>query len=254
LLLLGLVVIVLLFTALWYVSVRLEDASIVDIAWGPGVLILALTYFLTSNGSPPRARLTLLLVTLWALRLGTHIFFRNQAQGEDYRYEMMRKWRGPTWWWYSYFRVFLLQAVVAWVASIPLYFAIVSVVPRTLTMLDYVGMLLFVAGFLFEAVGDEQLRRFRDEPGNVKMVLEDGLWRYSRHPNYFGEALVWWSFGLIGAATGGVVGLLIPALMTHFLWNISGKLLERSLLRNRKAYASYVETTSPFIPRPPKDG
>ncbi len=102
-------------------------------------------------------------------------------------------------------------------------------------MLDYLGILIFAAGFLFEAIGDEQLRRFRNEAGNVKLVLETGSWRYTRHPNYFGEALVWWAFGLLGAATGGVVGLIIPALMTHFLWNISGKLLERSLLRNRRA-------------------
>ena len=110
------------------------------------------------------------------------------------------------------------------------------------------GVLLFAAGFLFEAVGDEQLRRFRNEPRNVKLVLETGLWRYTRHPNYFGEALVWWGLGLIGAATGGVVGLIVPALMTHFLRNISGPLLERSLLRNRRAYANYVAETSAFIP------
>jgi len=254
LLLLSLAVIVILFTILWYVSVRLEDSSIVDIAWGPAILILSLIYYLTSDCAPGRARLTLALVALWAIRLAAHIFVRNQAQGEDFRYEMMRKWRGPSWWWFSYFRVFLLQAVVAWIFSIPMYFAIVSVVPRTLTIVDYLAILIFAAGFLFEALGDEQLRRFRNEPGNVKLVLETGLWRYSRHPNYFGEALVWWAFGLLGAATGGVVGLIIPALMTHFLWNISGKLLERSLLRSRRAYANYVAETSAFIPQAPKDG
>ena len=252
-LLLGLAIIVILFTILWFVSVRLEDSSIVDIAWGPAILILTLTYYLTSNGAPGRARLTLALVALWAIRLAAHIYLRNQTQGEDFRYEVMRKWRGPSWWWFSYFRVFLLQAVVAWIASIPVFFAVVSVVPRTLTMLDYVAVLVFAAGFLFEAVGDEQLRRFRNEPGSVKLVLDSGLWRYSRHPNYFGEALVWWAFGLLGAVTGGVVGLIIPALMTHFLWNISGKLLERSLLRNRRAYANYVAETSAFIPKAPKD-
>ena len=250
--LLGLVVIILLYTALWYVSVRLEDSSIVDIAWGPAILILTLIYYLTSNGAPGRARLTLVLVALWAIRLAAHIYLRNQAQGEDFRYEVMRKWRGPSWWWFSYFRVFLLQAVTAWVVSIPVYFAVVSLAPRTLTMLDYVAILVFAAGFLFEAISDEQLRRFRTKPGSVKLVLDAGLWQYTRHPNYFGEALVWWAFGLLGAATGGVVGLIIPVLMTHFLWNISGKLLERSLLRNRRAYANYVAETSPFIPRVPK--
>lgn len=250
--LIGLAVIVTLFTILWAVSVRLEDASIVDIAWGPGLLLLALTYYLTDGGAPVRAGLTVALVALWASRLSVHLFMRNQIQGEDQRYEVMRSRRGRSWWWYSYFRVFVLQALTAWVVSIPLYFAIVSVAPRALTAVDYLGVLLFGVGFVFEAVGDEQLRRFRNEPRNVKLVLETGLWRYSRHPNYFGEALVWWGFGLLGTATGGAVGLLIPALLTYFLMKISAMLLERPLLRNRRAYASYIESTSPFFPRAPR--
>lgn len=250
--LIGLLAIVTLFTILWVVSVRLEDSSIVDIAWAPGILFLALIYYVLDDGAPPRARLALALVAIWALRLGTHLFLRNQSQGEDSRYEMLRARRGPSWWWFSYFRVFLLQAVTAWVVSIPLYFAIVSVAPRSLTVVDYLGVLLFIAGFAFEAVSDEQLRRFRNEPRNVKLVLETGLWQYSRHPNYFGEALVWWGFGLIGAATGGVVGLIVPALLTYFLINISSMLLERSLLRNRRAYASYVASTPAFLPIPPE--
>ena len=252
--LIGLAAILIVFTILWVVSIRLEDSSIADVAWGPAVLILALTYYFLGNGAPPRARLTLLLVACWAIRLGAHIFLRNQAEGEDFRYEYLRSRYRSTWWWFSYFRVFLLQAVLAWVVSIPLYFAIVSVAPRTLTIIDYLGILFFAAGFLFEVVGDEQLRRFRHEPRNVKLVLETGLWRYTRHPNYFGEALVWWGFGLIGAATGGVFGLLVPALMTHFLMNISGKLLERRLLRNKRAYENYMATTSAFIPKPPLAG
>jgi steroid 5-alpha reductase family enzyme len=252
LLLLGLAAIVTLFTILWLVSLRLEDSSISDIAWGPGILFLALTYYFTSDGAPPRARLTLALVAIWAIRIAAHLFVRNQVQGEDFRYEMLRTRYGRTWWWFSYARVFLLQAVLAWIVSIPLYFAIVSVAPNTLTIVDFAGLLVFAAGFLFEAIGDEQLRRFRNEPRNVKLVLETGLWFYTRHPNYFGEALIWWGFGLIGAATGGVVGLIVPALMTHFLMNISGPLLERSLLRNKRAYANYVVTTPAFFPKPPK--
>ena len=251
-LLLGLAVIVIVFTILWVVSLRLEDSSIADIAWAPGILVLALTYYFTSNGSPARARLTLALAAIWAVRLAAHLIFRNQVQGEDHRYEMLRARYPTTWWWFSYFRVFLLQAVLGWIVSIPLYFAIVSVAPRTLTMVDYLGILLFAAGFLFEAVGDEQLRRFRDEPRNVKLVLETGLWHHTRHPNYFGEALLWWGLGLIGAATGGVVGLLVPALMTYFMMNIAAPLLERSLMRNKRAYANYQVTTPAFIPKPPQ--
>ena len=251
-LILGLVVIVLAFTGVWWVSVKLQDASIADVAWGPGILLLALTYYFTSNGSPVRAGLTLVLVAIWALRLAAHLYMRNQIQGEDFRYEMLRSRAGPSWWWFSYFRVFLLQAALAWIVSIPIYFAIVSIVPHTLTMVDYLGILVFAAGFAFEAISDEQLRRFRAQPRNVKLVLETGVWQYTRHPNYFGEALLWWGLGLIGAATGGMVGLIGPALLTYFLMNVSGPLLERSLKRNKRAYENYITTTSPFLPRAPQ--
>jgi len=252
LLLIGLAVIVVLFTVLWFVSVRLEDASIADIAWGPGILVLALVYYLTGSGAPVRGRLMLALVAIWAIRLAVHVGLRNRLQGEDFRYEMMRAGRADSWWWFSYFRVFLLQALVGWVVSIPIYFAIVSLAPATLTMVDYLGVVIFAAGLTFEAVSDEQLRRFRAEPGNVKLVLETGFWQLSRHPNYFGESLVWWGFGLIGAATGGVVGLIIPALITYFLMYVSGPLLERSLLRNRRAYHSYAAAIPAFLPIPLK--
>lgn len=250
--LIGLVAIVLLFTILWFVSVKLEDSSIVDIAWGPGIFLLALTYYFTSNGAPARAHLALALVAIWAIRLAAHLFFRNQTQGEDPRYESLRAHRGPSWWWFSYFRVFLLQALTAWFVSIPIYFAIVSVAPRELTVVDFFAILLFGAGFLFEAIGDEQLRRFREQPRNVKLVLEGGLWGYCRHPNYFGEALLWWGFGFLGAATGGVVGLIVPVMITYFLMNVSSMLLERALLRNRRAYAGYVASTPAFLPIPPE--
>jgi steroid 5-alpha reductase family enzyme len=248
LLLLGLAVIVVLFSALWVVSVKLEDSSIADIAWGPAILVLALVYYLSGNGAPIRSGLTLALVAIWAIRLAVHLYLRNQIQGEDFRYEMLRNHRGKSWWWYSYFRVFLLQALVAWVMSIPIYFAIVSLRPTALTIVDYIGIAWFVIGFAFEAIGDEQLRRFRANSKNVKLVLESGLWRLTRHPNYFGEALLWWGFGLIGAATGGVVGLIAPALLMYFLMYISSMLLERSLKRNKPAYASYVATIPHFFP------
>ena len=252
--LLGLALIVILFTGLWVVSVRLEDSSIADIAWGPGILALALTYYFTGNGAPARGRLTLALVAIWAIRLALHIAVRNKDQGEDFRYEALRQARGASWWWFSYFRVFLLQALAAWILSMPVYFAIVSVAPRTLSVLDFLGAGLFAAGFLCEAIADEQLRRFRAEPRNVKLVLDSGLWHYSRHPNYFGEALLWWGLGLIGTATGGAVGLFGPALLTYYLMYASWVPLERALLRNRRAYAHYVAITSAFVPKPPKSG
>ena len=193
-LLLGLAAIITLFTILWLVSLRLEDSSIVDIAWGPGILFLALTYYFTSDGAPARARLTLALVAIWAIRLAAHLFVRNQSSGRRLPLrDAAHSATDATWWWFSYFRVFLLQAVLAWIVSIPLYFAIVSVAPPTLTIVDYVGILFFAAGFLFEAIGDEQLRRFRNEPRNVKLVLETGLWRYTQAPELF-----WRSADVVG--------------------------------------------------------
>jgi steroid 5-alpha reductase family enzyme len=205
--LLSLAAILILFTILWAVSVRLQNTTVADIGWGPGILLIGLVYFLTSDGAPPRARLTLALLAVWALRLSAHLFLRSRLLGEDYRYVKMRDASEETWWWESYIRVFLPYALAAWIISLPIYFAIVSLTPRSLTLLDYLGVLLFIAGFAFETIGDEHLRRFRAGRGNKDKVLDTGLWRYSRHPNYFGEALLWWGFGVIGMATGGLPGL-----------------------------------------------
>ena len=246
-LLLGLAVIVILFTILWAVSLRQQNSSIADVAWGPGILVIGLTYYFTSDGVTLRAQLTLALLAIWAIRLATHLGIRTRLQGEDFRYV---KWRDEYdhWWLVSYFKVFLLQAVVGWIISLPIYFCIVSLAPASLTMLDYLGVLLFVCGLVFESVGDEQLRRFRADRVNRGKVLDTGLWRYTRHPNYFGEALVWWGFGLIGAATGGVPGLVGPAILTYLLINVSGVALLESSLIEKAGYIQYAGRTPPFLP------
>ena len=246
-LLLGLAAIVILFTVLWAVSLRQQNCSIADVAWGPGILLIGLIYYFTSDGRTLRAHLTLALLAIWAIRLATHLYFRMRLQGEDFRYV---KWRDDYdhWWLVSYVKIFLLQAVVGWIISLPIYFAIVSVAPASLTILDYLGILLFVAGMVFEGLGDEQLRRFRANRANRGKVLDTGLWRYTRHPNYFGEALVWWGFGLIGVATGGLPGLLGPAIFTYFLIYVSGVALLESTLIQKAGYIQYVGRTPPFLP------
>ena len=250
-LLLGLAAILILFTVLWAVSLRLENSSIADVAWGPGILVIGLTYYFTSNGLPLRAHLTLGLLAIWAIRLATHLGIRTRLLGEDFRYV---KWRDQYdhWWLVSYVKVFLLQAVVAWIVSLPLYFAIVSVGSPSLNLLDYLGVLLFIAGLVFESVGDEQLRRFRAVRANRGRVLDTGLWRYTRHPNYFGESLVWWGFGLIGAATGGVPGLVGPAILTYLLIYVSGVAMLESTLIEKAGYVQYVGRTPAFLPLPPQ--
>lgn len=249
-LLLGLAAIVILFTVLWVVSLRLENSSIADVAWGPGILLIGLTYYFTSAGAAPRAYLTLGLLAIWAIRLATHLGMRTRLQGEDFRYE---KWRDEYdhWWLVSYFKVFLLQAVIGWIISLPVYFSIVSMAPAPLTMLDYLGVVLFACGLVFESVGDEQLRRFRANRANRGKVLDTGLWHYTRHPNYFGEALVWWGFALIGLATGGVPGLLGPVILTYLLIYVSGAALLESTLIEKAGYVQYVGRTPPFLPLPP---
>jgi len=251
LLLLGLAAIVILFTVLWAVSLRQQNCSIADVAWGPGILLIGLIYYFTSDGRTLRAHLTLALLAIWAIRLATHLYFRMRLQGEDFRYV---KWRDDYdhWWLVSYVKIFLLQAVVGWIISLPIYFAIVSVAPASLTILDYLGILLFVAGMVFEGLGDEQLRRFRADRANRGKVLDTGLWRYTRHPNYFGEALVWWGFGVIGVATGGLPGLLGPAIMTYLLLYVSGVALLESTLIEKAGYVQYVGRTPAFLPLPAK--
>lgn len=250
----GLAAVVVLFTILWIASLIVRNSSIVDMWWGPGILVIGLTYFLTTSGAQPRAWLAIALVAIWALRLAVHIGARNIGHGEDFRYAKWRRERGASWWWFSYFKVFLLQAVIAWIVSVPLYFAIASSSPTALTPLDYAGAVMFAIGFLFEAAGDEQLRRFKGNPFNRGRVLDTGLWRYTRHPNYFGEALLWWGLGLLAAATPrGYQGLIGPAIMTFLLVRVSGvSLLESTLRATKPDYARYVETTSAFVPRPPR--
>lgn len=250
-LLLGLAAIVILFTILWAVSLRLENSSIVDMAWGPGILVIGLTYYVTSGGGTVRAQLTLALLAIWAIRLAAHLGHRIRLLGEDLRYVKWRDQYENHWWWVSYFKVFLLQSVIGWIISLPIYFAIVSLAPSSLTMLDYLGVLLFVSGLVFESVGDEQLRRFRANRVNRGKVLDTGLWHYTRHPNYFGEALLWWGFGLIGAATGGVPGLVGPAILTYLLIYVSGVALLESTLIEKAGYIQYVGRTPPFLPLPP---
>jgi len=250
LLLLGLAVIVGLFLLLWALSLWLQNSSIADVAWGPGILIVGLTYYFTSDAHTFRAQLTLGLLAIWAIRLGLHLGNRNRLEGEDYRYVNWRDQYEGSWWWFSYFKVFLLQPVLAWVVSLPIYFAIVSLGPPTLNLLDYAGIALFVIGFLFESVADEHLRRFRADRANKGQVLDKGLWHYTRHPNYFGESLLWWGFGLIGLATGGVPGLLGPAVLTYLLIYVSGVALLESALVAKEGYVYYVGRTPAFVPLP----
>ena len=248
--LIGLATIVALFTLLWLVSLIIKNASIVDIWWGLGFVVMAGAYVLTTDGFGPRRILTVTLVTLWGLRLAWYIGSRNIGHGEDFRYVKWRQENGTSWWWYSYFKVFLMQSVIGWVVGLPLYFAIRAPQPAALTLWDIVGTVVFGAGFLFEAIGDGQMRQFKANPANKGRLMNAGLWRYTRHPNYFGEAVLWWGLGVIAAGTaGGLVSLVGPAIITFLLLKVSGvSLLEKTLTVTKPGYAEYIATTSSFVP------
>jgi steroid 5-alpha reductase family enzyme len=241
-----------LVSALWLLSLRLQDASIVDIFWGAGFVFTGwLYYLLTPQGDAARKALLVALVTVWGLRLSLHIWRRNWGKGEDFRYRRWREEAGAAWIWQSYFKVFLLQGALMWLISAPLLAAQAS--PAAMNWLDWAALPLWAVGFLFEALGDWQLARFRADPANRGQTLQSGLWRYTRHPNYFGDAVQWWAFYLPAAASGGMGTIFSPLLMTFLLLRVSGvALLERSLADTRPQYRAYMERTSAFFPWPPK--
>jgi steroid 5-alpha reductase family enzyme len=235
---------------LWIASLILRDSSIVDIFWGPGFVLACWTYFaLTPDGFPVRKQLIGALVTIWGLRLGLYILSRNWGKGEDFRYQKWREEAGATWWWFSFFKVFLLQGVLLWIISAPLLAAQISATPARLTVLDFVAIPVWLVGFFFEAMGDLQMARFKANPANKGRVLNTGVWRYTRHPNYFGDATQWWSYYLVAAAAGGFWTIFSPIIMTTLLLRVSGvALLEKTLKETKPQYKEYVETTSAFIP------
>lgn len=246
-----------LMTLVWLLSLAKKDVSIIDAFWGPAfVLIAALGYF-RGPGFEGRRELLLILVGLWGLRLGAYLLWRNLREGqEDYRYRKMRERWGSSFAFGSLLRVFLFQAVLAWFISIPLQVAAVAGTPARLVWLDWVGVGLWAVGFFFEAVGDYQLARFKADPGNQGEVLDSGLWRYTRHPNYFGDFLVWWGLFAISVATPwGWATVASPLFMSYLLMKFSGvPLLEKKLRKTRPKYRDYVARTSAFFPRPPNSG
>ena len=252
-LIIGLIILVLM-AALWLVSLALKNSSIVDIFWGFGFVISAWTAFaLTPDGFSGRKWLLVILTTIWGLRLTLHILTRNWGKGEDFRYQVWRKEAGAAWWWRSFFKVFLLQGILMWIIATPLLRAQISATPAQLTFLDYLAILVWLVGFFFEAAGDWQLAKFKANPANKGKVLNTGFWRYTRHPNYFGDAAQWWAYYLIALAAGGWWTIFSPLLMTLLLMRVSGvTLLEKTLKESKPGYKEYVASTSEFIPWFPK--
>jgi steroid 5-alpha reductase family enzyme len=240
-------------TLVWLLSLARHDASVVDPFWGLGFIVAAVSYFLFTDGFQGRRILVAVLVCLWGLRLGIYLAWRNRGKGEDPRYRAMRAKRPKSFWWFSYLQVFLLQALLLWIVAAPIAAAQGGAEPTHFTALDFVGVAVWIVGFLFEVVGDAQLALFRRNPANKGKVLRTGLWRYTRHPNYFGEAVIWWGVWLIAAAAHGYWSVYGPVVLTLLLLRVSGvTLLEKSLKESKPGYAEYVSRTSAFIPWPPR--
>ena len=249
----GLVAVITAMTLLWLLSLRLCDVSIVDPFWPWGFVLVGCTYAM-ARGSPGwRTMLLLGLLAAWALRLGWHLLRRNRAHGEDPRYAAMRHGHGPAFAWVSLFTVFWLQAVLLWLVSAPVLGVVLSD-EAWWGWWDLAGFPLALIGVVMEAVADRQLRRFRRDPANRGQVLDTGLWRYSRHPNYFANAVLWWGIYIIAVGSGAAWTVFGPLLMTVLLLRVSGvALLERGLRQTRRGYDDYVRRTSAFIPWFPRE-
>jgi steroid 5-alpha reductase family enzyme len=239
-------------TLTWLLSVPMRNVSIVDSLWSLMLFMSGVVYALGSDPRAPRLSLALWLLAIWAARLAFHITRRNAGQGEDHRYQEIRERNQPGFAWKSLYLVFWLQAGLAWVISLPLLGAFASVAP--LGPLDYVGVALWVVGFVFEAGGDWQLSRFKKNPANAGQVMDRGLWRYTRHPNYFGEFCIWWGFWFMALAAGAWWSAVGPAVLTFLLLRVSGvRLLEKDIGKRRPRYADYVLKTNAFFPGPPRN-
>ncbi len=240
--------------AFWLVSLALRNVSIVDVGWGLGFVLATWVARAAGDAGGARSMLQALMVTLWGLRLALYLLSRNWGQPEDYRYAAMRRRVGPSYAYSSIVRVFGLQAVLMLVVSLPVLVVQGTRQTTPLGLLDAVAVVMFCTGFYFEAVGDRQLANFKANAGNSGKVLDHGVWAWTRHPNYFGDALQWWAFGLFALAVPGAAWSLIgPAFMTFLLLRVSGvRLLERGLRKRKPGYDAYAARTPAFIPRPPR--
>jgi steroid 5-alpha reductase family enzyme len=235
----------------WVISVIKHNVTLVDSMWSLFFLLAAVTYVYTGLGLNERNILLIIIVSLWALRLSVYLSWRNWAPHEDHRYQAIRKNNEPYFWLKSIYIVFALQALLAWVVSLPLMGIANS--DSALQWLDYLGLMLFLFGLCWQSIADWQLARFKAIPGNRGAVLDTGLWRYSRHPNYFGEFCIWWGFYLIAVSAGAWWSIIGPLLMTLLLLKVSGvALLEKDIGERRPGYAAYIKCTNAFFPGRPK--
>ena len=242
-----------LMSTLWVVSVILKNVSIVDMFWGMGFVMVNTFYFFNTETTPAKLIL-LILVAVWGLRLSFYLAWRNIGKPEDFRYQEFRKKYGEkNYWWISFFQTFLLQGILMGIISLPLLGVNMYATSKNLNFLDYLGILVWASGFIFEAVGDNQLARFKKDTKNKGKVLDTGFWHYTRHPNYFGDSAVWWGFGILCLSAGSYWLVAGSVIMTLLIIKVSGvALLEKSMKDQKPEYIAYIQKTNSFIPWFPK--
>jgi steroid 5-alpha reductase family enzyme len=241
-------------SCVWLLSLVLKNASIVDSFWGPGFIVLAASLPLLAGTMTGESLLVGALVLVWGVRLALHVTLRNWRRSEDWRYAKWREEAGTSFWWKSYFKVFLLQAVILVVVALPIQVVAAAQHAVQWTVLDIIGVAIWTVGILFETIGDWQLKRFIQNPDNKGKIMDRGLWRYTRHPNYFGEAILWWGIWLISlSAPWAAAAVIGPMTITFMLLRVSGvRMLEQGMKEQNPAYADYIRRTPPFIPWFPK--
>ena len=250
------VIVLVSFFLLWLIGVAMKDSSIVDIWWGLGLAVLSVVGYFVADGVAQRQLLITVLMIIWGVRLGGYIGWRNWG-AEDRRYARLRKHiedQGRSYAIYSLTRINGYQGMVMWVMSGLLAIVHTADAPETLGPLAFTGVALWIVGLLFETIADAQLSSFHANPDNATKVMDQGLWRYSRHPNYFGELCIWWGYFLIAVETPlGIVAIYAPLLMTYMIMGMLGKaLVERRSLKKRPDYQAYIDRTSGIFPWPPK--
>lgn len=250
---LTLIAILFVYMSLWFVVSLLKKRNdVADVAWGLGFVLMVWVSFVLSDDSGIRGLVAGTLVSIWGLRLAWHIHGRNKGKAEDYRYLAWRKEWGTWFYIRSYFQVYLLQGAFLFLIVLP-----VLLINKNrggdLGLLDALGVLVWLVGFFFETVGDAQLARFIKNPANKGKLMQDGLWRYTRHPNYFGEVTQWWGLWLIALAVPyGALGIIGPITITFLILKVSGiPMLEKKMKENPE-FAEYKRRVSVFLPLLPK--
>jgi steroid 5-alpha reductase family enzyme len=238
----------------WLLSLAYKNVTLVDSLWGLGFVLIAWISFGLTEGYSGRKVLLVVLTSVWGLRLSGHLSWRNWGKGEDPRYGGWRRASGNRFWIISLFKIFLLQALFLWVIALAIQYGQVSARPAYFTRLDFLGFIIWLIGLIFESVSDWQLARFKADPANKGQVMDQGLWAYSRHPNYFGECLIWWGIFLIALSTPNSWWTIIsPLIITAVLLKMTGiPLMEKAIVDTRPGYRDYIRRTPAFFPWFPK--